>query len=307
MKKKIAVVVQRYGMEVNGGAELECRYYAERLTPFYDVTVFTTCAVDYTTWENVYEEGETELNGVRVIRYPVIEPRDQEVFTEVYVRLNEAMAEDINNVDIDLQHEWMAKQGPNSPALIAAIQANKDNYEAFVFMTYLYYSTYWGLKAVPEKAILISTAHDEPPVYIPMFEEIFQSPKAIFYNTRVERTFVEGKFENSEIRNEIGGAGVDLPENIDIKGFHERNQVPEEYIVYIGRIDVSKGCQELFDDLDAYNKDRVSVGKEKIPLVLIGKPAMEIPERDDIIQLGFVSENDKYAAIVESKFLVLPS
>ena len=57
-KKKIAMVVQRYGLEVNGGAELECRLYAERLTPFYDVTILTTCAVDHYTWADSYKPGE---------------------------------------------------------------------------------------------------------------------------------------------------------------------------------------------------------------------------------------------------------
>lgn len=58
MKKKICCVVQRYGMEVNGGAELHCRQISERLTPFYDVEVLTTKAIDYMSWKDEYSEDE---------------------------------------------------------------------------------------------------------------------------------------------------------------------------------------------------------------------------------------------------------
>ena len=40
--KKIAFIIIRYGVEVNGGAEVHCRMLAERLRPYYDVEVLTT-------------------------------------------------------------------------------------------------------------------------------------------------------------------------------------------------------------------------------------------------------------------------
>lgn len=39
---KIAIVVQRYGADINGGAELHARYVAERLARYADVRVLTT-------------------------------------------------------------------------------------------------------------------------------------------------------------------------------------------------------------------------------------------------------------------------
>ena len=56
MRKKIAIVVQRYGNEVNGGAELHARQLAEQLNKQYNLEVLTTTALDYDPWENYYEE-----------------------------------------------------------------------------------------------------------------------------------------------------------------------------------------------------------------------------------------------------------
>ena len=71
IEKKLCLIVQRYGLEVNGGAELQCRQFAERLVECYQkVDVLTTKAVDYMTWENKYKSDEEWINGVHVFRFP---------------------------------------------------------------------------------------------------------------------------------------------------------------------------------------------------------------------------------------------
>ena len=64
---RVAIVVQRYGVEVNGGAELHARTIAELLHEDVDVTVLTTCALDYRTWADHYPPGETRVGPVRVL------------------------------------------------------------------------------------------------------------------------------------------------------------------------------------------------------------------------------------------------
>ncbi len=49
---KLAIVVQRYGRAINGGAELHARYLAEHLARHAEVEVLTTCASDYVSWRN---------------------------------------------------------------------------------------------------------------------------------------------------------------------------------------------------------------------------------------------------------------
>ena len=68
---KLAVVVQRYGADINGGAELHARYVAERLARHAEVEVVTTCARDYVTWRNELPAGVEQVNGVPVRRFPV--------------------------------------------------------------------------------------------------------------------------------------------------------------------------------------------------------------------------------------------
>ena len=68
---RLAFVVQRYGTEVVGGAELHCRWIAEHLAERHQVEVLTTTATDYLTWENVLPAGVSQVNGVTVRRFPV--------------------------------------------------------------------------------------------------------------------------------------------------------------------------------------------------------------------------------------------
>ena len=65
---KLAVVVQRYGADINGGAELHARYVAEHLSQHAAVDVLTTCARDYVTWRDDYPPGTEMVNDVPVRR-----------------------------------------------------------------------------------------------------------------------------------------------------------------------------------------------------------------------------------------------
>lgn len=304
--KKIAMVVQRYGKEVNGGAELEARMYAERLTAYYDVTVYTTCAIDYQTWKNEYPEGEEILNGVRILRFPNLQERDIETFSKINGELC-AKLENGEEVDRAMQEDWLIKQGPYCPALIEAIKKDKDEYITILFMTFLYYTTVYGVLAAPEKAVLIPTAHDDIYLRIPLFRDIFTVPKALLFNSPSERDLVRRLFENDSIPGEIGGCGVEIPDSIDFAGFHSRHELPTMYAVYVGRVDVDKNCKELVEYMHVYNQHRRDQNKSILPLVLVGNNAMGIEPSEEIYPLGFVSENDKYAAMKESVLLIMPS
>lgn len=298
-KKKICFVIQRYGLEINGGAETYCRELAERLLEHYDVSVFTTCAIDYMTWANQYPAGECEINGVKVHRFPVDNPRRREVFDEVNGRF--LRGEICSNAEED---GWFVAQGPYSLALLQALREAHDRYDVFLMCTYLYFQTACGTELVRDKAILIPMTHDEPYLKMRRIRRLFHQPRAFLFLTDEERELVYEHFGVAEIPAAVGGAGVDLPADVDAGRFAGKYGLEgTPYIVYVGRIDAGKNCDVMFRYWQAY--------KERHPgplrLVLMGKPVIPVPQREDICSLGFVSEQDKFDGVAGARFLWLPS
>ncbi len=293
---KVAFIVQRYGLEVNGGAELHCRWIAELMQDIWDIEVITTCALNYMTWANHYPGGSEQIRGVTVLRFPVIEPRDVTKFNKLCERVfwkPHSRDDEIN---------WMKAQGPNAPALTNYIATNKDTFDVFIFFTYLYGTTFWGLPLVADKAFLVPTAHDEPPIYLSIFKDMFRKPKGFIFNTPEEKEFLVRNFNVDCSFSDIIGVGIKFnPSCLNRNSADLR--LPSNYVLYVGRIDESKGCKELFEFWDIYKRNKMG----DLMLVLIGRSQMEIPERDDILQLGFVSEENKFIAMSRSRCLIVPS
>ncbi|MCD7716303.1 MAG: glycosyltransferase [Lachnospiraceae bacterium] len=295
--KRIAFVNQRYGREVNGGSEFYTKLMAEHLSDVFEVEILTTKALDYMTWANYYEKDEEQIDGVLVRRFPVERERDVSVFNS----LNEKILSNPRHT-AEEELEWIREQGPYCPALISYIEQNQARYDAFVFVTYLYYTTCVGILKVPEKAILIPTAHDEPYIYFDYYKKVFQAPRAIVFLTEEERAFVHRRFRNQAITNDVMAVGIDAPAVVDSGRFLEKYH-PGEYIIYVGRIDESKGCHTLFQYFIEYKKKN----RNNLKLVLMGKEVLKVPSHPDIISLGFVSEEDKFDGIKGAKCLILPS
>ena len=296
MKKKIGFVVQRYGLEVNGGAELECRLYAERLQDEYEVHVLTSKAIDYMTWKDEYTQSEEWINGIWVKRFSVGHPRSKKAFDAINGRFmrGELKAEE--------EESWIEAQGPYLPELLAYLKEKEAEYAAFLFCTYLYYPTCMGVKVLPHKAITIPTAHDEPFLRMGIFHDVFQSPRAIFYNTAEEKAFIEKRYQNEGIPNEVGGVGIEVPGEISADAFRKKYGLAD-YMLYVGRIDEGKSCDVLFRYFIEYKKRN----KNSMKLVLMGKSVIEVPQNENIVNLGFVSEEDKYNGMAGTQMLVLPS
>ena len=294
---RIALVVQRYGEEVNGGAELECRWIAEHLARHADVHVFTTCAEDYARWENTYPTGTHTLNGVHVHRHAVDVRRKPRQFA----RLTKHVLYQPHTYMDELA--WMAAQGPISTSMLAAIESQRDEYDVFVFFTYLYATTYYGIQLVPGKSMLVPTAHDEPTLYLSIFRALFQLPRYLLYQTGAERELVQSTFGNTHVPSAVVGTGVNVPETVCAARFRRKYGIDGDFVLYIGRMDQSKNISELL----SYHHRHSLAAKQPAPLVLVGRGDHPIPKQVGVRALGFVSEQDKFDALAACALLIVPS
>ncbi len=299
MKKRIALVNQRYGAEVNGGSEYYTRQLAEHLVSLYDVEVLTTKALDYTTWENYYQKDVEVIHRVTVRRFTVSKPRNISEM-RIFGRLQRYLPF-LNGYWGGC---WVDAQGPYVPDLVQYIKEHKDDYAAIIFVTYLYYPTVKGLPQAADRSILLPTAHDESYIYYKVYNSLFLSAKCLAYLTPEEKAFVESRFPVKDKENCICGTGVDVPEKTDSAAYRKKYGLEQPYLIYVGRIDENKGCIEMFHIFRKYKETHPN---DPLKLVLMGKSAIQIPKEPDIVYQGFVSEEDKFNGVSGAEALWLPS
>jgi glycosyltransferase involved in cell wall biosynthesis len=290
-------VVQRYGADISGGAELHARYVAERLARHADVRVLTTCARDYVTWRNELPAGADAVNGVAVERFPVAHERDDADFgrrsTQVFTRQH----------SLHDELEWLESEGPVSPALIDRVTANSAEFDYLVVFSARYYHAYHTARALAGRTVLVPTAERDPALGLGLFGPVFRGVRAIMYNSYEEQALIQAVSSNEQVPGVIVGVGSEIPKVVEPARVRQKFGLDEPYVIYVGRIDVNKGCAELFDFFTRY----VDGHLHPPSLVLIGTPVLEIPAHPRIRHLGFVDDQDKFDAIAGAAALIMPS
>jgi glycosyltransferase involved in cell wall biosynthesis len=324
---KIGFVVQRYGAEILGGSEYHCRLIAERLAVRHSVEVLTTCARDYVTWKNEYPEGADRIRGVTVRRFANAHERDIHAFN----RYSDWIFANPHSHDDEMR--WLEMQGPWCPALLEYLKAHSHTYDVLIFFTYLYAPTVLGLDIDPSRSILVPTAHDEPAIHLDLYKEAFRRPSAVAFNTEVEKNFLKSTFAFRTVAEETVGCGVDLmagegdgPPVAPIAGdtgsddddgggvdliaqikargvaFRRRHRLHGQFLLYGGRIDAGKGCEELLEYFTSYKE----LGGDAA-LVLMGVKLMQIPEVPWVKFAGLLSERERLQALEAATIVVVPS
>jgi glycosyltransferase involved in cell wall biosynthesis len=295
---KVAVVVQRYGADINGGAEQHARYVAEHLAKHVQVEVLTTCAHrDYISWKNELPEGQEVVNGIPVHRFPVAIERDpiafakwsSKVFTERH-SLGDELA-------------WLDAEGPTSPALVNHIKAHEADYDFFIFFSFRYHHSFHGARAVAAKAILVPTAERDGALGLGIFPPVFRGIRALMYNSFEERALIQGIANNQSVPGVVVGVGSEIPERSNGGRFRQKFDMRDRFAIYVGRIDENKGCVELFEFFEHYSAALV----DGMHLVLVGTAHVPIPKHPRIHHLGFLEDQDKYDAMAAAELLIMPS
>lgn len=290
-------MVPRYGAELGGGAEEECRRLAELLAEDLDVTVLTSCALDYRTWADHFPAGEERIAGVRVLRFPVAAPREQAAFDAVAGRAYASPD------DLELGRRFLAAQGPEVPGIAEHLRAEGDGYDAVCALPYLYGTAAAAIAIAGERSLLVPLAHDEPPLTLAVFDEVFARPGVLVFNTPEERAVVERRFGTDDRPRFTIPLAVDEPPASDPERFRNRYGLDAPYLLALGRIEPAKGSDQLlarFRELRSRRPD--------VRLVLVGRPHMTLPDDlDGVVVTGYVDEQTKHDAIAGAAVVVLPS
>ena len=299
--KKIAFVIPWYAEKIPGGAEMETREVTKHLREAgMNVEILTTCVKEFVSdWGvNYYPEGTETILGVPVRRFKV-KKRDAKAFDEVNIKL-------MNGILIsDEEEQVFINEMVNSPALYKYISEHKDEYTAFVYIPYMFGTTYFGIKACPEKAVMIPCFHDEAYVYMKIFRELYSQAAGMIFNARPELELTERVYNTENVEKIVMGIGMDVDLKTDPAAFRKKFGINEPFIIYAGRKDMGKNVHTLLKYFGEYKKRNPS----DLKLVLIGGGEIDIPEsaERDVIDLGFVDIQDKYDACGAAEFLCQPS
>jgi glycosyltransferase involved in cell wall biosynthesis len=303
---RIALVVQRCHESVVGGSEALAWQYANLLKDAYEVDVLSTTAVDIFDWANELPAGDEMRDGVRVRLFPVTVGR-----TSFWSKLNDRMHVDFRRNaagkrqltddmrylpwSISLQEEFIRTQGPHSEPLLIYLRERWSDYEAIIFVTYLYPTSYFGMWEVPpRRALFVPTLHDELPAYLSVYKHAAHRAREVIWLTDAERRF------GQTLWGELPGRVVSMRVETEL---HEPAKLSTPYILYSGRIDPNKGCRELFEYFIEFKKQHPS----DLRLILTGKDDMAVAEHPDIEFRGFVSDDEKYSLMAGAEAFVMPS
>ncbi len=303
---RVAIVVQRCHETIVGGSESLAWQYATLLKDAYEVDVLTTTAVDISDWANALPEGLERRDGINIRRFTVTVGRSR-YWSNLYERLQSSFSpfavggrrtpdgDHFLRWSVPLQEEFILHQGPYSEPLTEFLRQQWRNYRAIIFTTYLYPTTYFGLLQLPRgHALLAPTLHDEQPAYLSAYRHAAHRAHSLIWLTDAERRVAQ------KLWGDLDGSVVAM--SIDTK---PRAAVPSEwpYLLYCGRIDLNKGCPELFNHFIKFKRHNPS----KLRLVLTGKDDLGVPSHPDIEFRGFVSDDVKFGLMAGAAVYAMPS
>ncbi|MCK4250663.1 glycosyltransferase family 4 protein, partial [candidate division WOR-3 bacterium] len=192
----------------------------------------------------------------------------------------------------------------NSDNLYSYIADHGQEYDYFIFIPYMFGTTYYGSKIYPEKSFLIPCLHDESYAYMSIYKDMFENAAGTIFLSEPEKELANKLF-NLSAKQMVSGGGIETDIAFDSKRFREKYSITDKFILYAGRRELGKNVPLLIDYFCKYkeNNDR------NLKLILIGSGVVEIPRKykTEIIDLGFIPKQDKYDAYAAATILCQPS
>ena len=211
-KKPVAIVIQRFGPSIIGGAESYAADLAVQIKRHLnrEVHVFTTCAESNLTWENVLSPGLEITTFGAVHRFPTKFKRWRPfgilsrclIFARSILIALRAPDRFIKL----LETIWFVAQGPFSPGLIETLKSQQHEYACVLAVTYLYWPTLAAIEQLEIRKVLLPLAHDETPFYFDRVKRCLHLADAVVSNIEPEQTLITKVSGRSDIK--VVGAGI---------------------------------------------------------------------------------------------------
>jgi glycosyltransferase involved in cell wall biosynthesis len=297
----IALVIPWYGLEAAGGAEIHARRLAESLLEAgLPIQVLTTCGRDSFAprGESFHREGLHSVNGLPVRRFPLRRPGETTFFQQ--------HPERTAGLPSFPEREWALfnELQVESDALYAYLWDHRDAY-TYVFMPYPYATSFWGAWLVPERAFLIPCLHDEPYARYSTYGWLFRRVRKALFNSETERDLAMQLYDLPPEKCAVLWEGVDMHWQGDADRFRQKHGLKEPFLLYVGRRDQGKRTPFL---IHAFCEYKLRRGGD-LRLALAGQNPIVIPPAfaEEVIDLGYLPEQDKHDAYAAATLFVQPS
>lgn len=299
--KKLGFVVPWYGEKIPGGAEMELRGLTSHLHQAgVELEILTTCVKEFASdWNiNYYKAGLDYIQGIPVRRFRV-RLRDAQCFDAVNKKL-------MHGLPVTEEEEaTYIRESVNSPALYDYMRQHQEEYSLFVFIPYMFGTTYYGSQVCPEKSVLIPCFHDESYFYMKIYREAYSKIRGIIYHAQPEYDLTNAHYSMENVKQAVLGEGVDTELSCDGERGRMAFALNAPYLLYAGRKDRGKNVHTLLNYFAEYKKRQNS----PLKLVLIGGGEIPVPKsiQEDVVDLGFLSIQDKYDVEAGALALCQPS
>lgn len=300
--KKIGFVTPWYGEKIPGGAETELRGLTAHLHQAgVDLEILTTCVQQFASdWNvNYYKAGIEIVNGIRVRRFKV-RKRDTASFDAINAKLIK------NSIVTEKEQQIFIDEMVNSTELYRFMKEHQEEYDLFVFIPYMFGTTYNGILQCPQKAVVIPCFHDEAYIHLDIYKKAFENTAGMVYLAKPEYDLANRVFDLKKVKQAVLGAGVDTQFESNAERFRSKYQIKKPFVLYAGRKDSGKNIYTLLNYFREYKKRNT---ESELLLVMLGGGKVNIPEaiRDSVIDLGFVDQQDKFDAYGAATVLCQPS